>query len=261
MVEYKNLLIEKDGKIVVISINRPRELNALNEDTVLELDKAFLDIQADNSISAVILTGSGEKAFVAGADITEMVAMASVEARNWSRLGQQVFSKIEKFPKPVIAAINGFALGGGCELAMSCDIRVAAENAKFGQPEVNLGIIPGFAGTQRLSRLVGKGRAKLLIYTGDVIDVKEAYRIGLVDMVVPSEELLSSSKKLAQKITSKAQVAVNQAKIVINTGLDMDMESANVLEAEMFALCFSTLDQTEGMQAFKEKRKPIFTGR
>jgi len=261
MGKYNNLLIEKDGNIAIVTINRPKELNALNEETVLELGKAFTEMQADPLISAVILTGNGEKAFVAGADITEMVNMGSVEARDWSRLGQKVFFQIEKFPRPVIAAINGFALGGGCELAMACDIRVASEKAKFGQPEVSLGIIPGFAGTQRLPRLIGRGKAKLLIFSGDIVDAQEAYRIGLVDLVLPPEELLSGTKKLAQKIASKALVAISQAKIAINTGIDMDMESANVLEAEAFGMCFSTVDQGEGMQAFVEKRKPVFMGR
>ena len=186
--------------------------------------------------------------------------MPAVAARDWARLGQQVFSRIENFSRVVIAAINGFALGGGCELAMACDIRVASEKAKFGQPEVSLGIIPGFAGTQRLPRLVGKGQAKLLILTGDIIDAQEARSIGLVDKVVAHEELLATAKVLAGKIISKAPIAISQAKMAINRGVELDSEQAYAFEAEMFGMCFTTEDQTEGMGAFVAKRKPAFKG-
>lgn len=260
MQAYNNLIVERDGAIAVVVINRPKELNALNRATMLELDSVFKELESDSTVGAVILTGGGDKAFVAGADISEMVNISAVAARDWARLGQQVFSRIENFPRVVIAAINGFALGGGCELSMSCDIRLASEKAKFGQPEVSLGITPGFAGTQRLPRLVGKGQAKLLILTGDVIDAQEARNIGLVDKVVPPEELLAAAKALAAKINSKAPIAVSQAKTAINRGVELDSEQAYAFEAELFGMCFTTEDQTEGMSAFLEKRKPVFKG-
>jgi len=209
----------------------------------------------------VILTGSGEKAFVAGADITEMQHKSAIEGRNFGKLGQAVFNKIENLPQPVIAAVNGFALGGGCELAMSCDIRIASEKAKFGQPEVLLGVVAAFAGTQRLPRLVGKGRAKKLLFTGDQIDAAEACRIGLVNKVVPAGELLTAAKALAAKIISRGPVAVQLCKAAVNEGLDMDLESGQAYEAEVFGLCFATADQKEGMNAFVEKRPAKFTGK
>ena len=257
---YKNIAVERDGAIAIITINRPKELNALNLATMLELDGAIRSLADDDSVGALIITGGGEKAFVAGADISEMADMGPMKAKEWSRLGQEVFSRIENFPRPVIAAVNGFALGGGCELAMACDIRLAADKAKFGQPEVNLGIIPGFAGTQRLTRLVGKGRTKLLIFTGDMIDAQEALRIGLVDMVVPAGELMAAAKRLAAKIMAKAPLAIRQAKLAINKGIEMDSELAYAFEAETFGMCFTTADQKEGMRAFLEKRKPMFKG-
>ncbi|MCX7781698.1 MAG: enoyl-CoA hydratase-related protein [Negativicutes bacterium] len=260
MESFNNLIVEKDGAIVVVSINRPKELNALNLATMQELDKFFETLEEDASVRAVIITGNGDKAFVAGADITEMVNMKALTARDWARLGQKVFSRIENFSRPVIAAINGFALGGGCELAMACDIRLASEKAKFGQPEVNLGITPGFAGTQRLPRLVGKGQAKLLTFTGDIIDAQEAKTIGLVDKVVAPEELLTAAKTLAGEIAAKAPVAVSYAKLAINRGVEMESEQAYAYEAELFGMCFTTEDQTEGMTAFVEKRKPCFKG-
>lgn len=258
---YNNITLERDGAVVLITINRPKELNALNLQTVLELEHVFKTLERESTVGAVILTGGGDKAFVAGADITEMVSMHAVAARDWARLGQQVFSRIENFPRPVIAAINGFALGGGCELAMACDIRVASDKAKFGQPEVNLGITPGFAGTQRLPRLVGKGQAKLLIFSGDVIDAQEARGIGLVDKVVAHDELISVAKALAGKIIAKAPVAVSQAKLAINRGSEMDSEQAYAYEAELFGICFTTEDQGEGMTAFVNKKKPVFKGK
>ncbi|MCM0761067.1 MULTISPECIES: enoyl-CoA hydratase-related protein [Sporomusa] len=260
MQAYNNLIVERDGAVVVITINRPKELNALNRATVLELDSVFKALEADSTVGAVILTGSGEKAFVAGADIAEMANISAVAARDWARLGQQVFSRIENFPRVVIAAINGFALGGGCELSMACDIRVASEKARFGQPEVNLGITPGFAGTQRLARLAGKSQAKLLILTGDIIDAQEARAIGLVDKVVGHAELLTAAKDLAGRIITKAPIAVSQAKTAINRGVELDSEQAYAFEAELFGMCFTTDDQTEGMSAFLEKRKPVFKG-
>ena len=233
-------------------------MNVLNLATMLELDDTIRSLEVNQRVGAVIITGSGEKAFVAGADIGEMADFGAMKAREWSRLRQQVFTRIERFPHPVIAAINGFALGGGCELAMACDIRIASDKAKFGQPEVALGIIPGFACTQRLTRLVGKGQAKMLIFSGEIIDASEALRIGLVDCIVPSANLLDAAKRLTKKINSKAPLAVSQAKLAINSGIEMDLESGCIFEAEAFGMCFSTLDQREGMHAFMEKRKVVF---
>lgn len=260
MTQYANLLFENDNGVGIVTLNRPKALNALNAATMQELERIFDELAADESVKAVIITGSGDKAFVAGADITEMQPMTAVQGCNWGKYGQSVMNKIENLPKPVIAAINGFALGGGCELAMSCDIRIASEKAKFGQPEVTLGITPGFAGTQRLPRLVGKGRAKEILYTGDLIDAAEAYRIGLVNKVVAPEELMSTAKALAVRITSRAPVAVAMCKAAVNEGLDMDLESGVAYEAGVFGLCFATHDQKEGMGAFVEKRKARFSG-
>ena len=259
--EFANLLFENQEGIGIITLNRPKSLNALNQATLEELSQLADLIAKDESVKVVILTGSGDKAFVAGADITQMQPMSAIEGRNFGKLGQAVFNKIENLPQPVIGAINGFALGGGCELAMACDIRYASEKAKFGQPEVSLGITPGFAGTQRLPRLVGKGRAKELLYTGDIIDANEAYRLGLVNKVVPAEELMQAVKALAEKILSRAPVAVQLCKAAVNEGLDTDLETGTAYEAEVFGLCFSTADQKEGMAAFVEKRKAQFTGK
>jgi len=260
METYNNLIVERDGAVVIVTMNRPKALNALNHETVLELDEVFKSLEADTTVEAVIITGGGDKAFIAGADISEMVNIGAIAAKNWSKLGLAVFSRIENFPRPVIAAVNGFALGGGCELALACDIRVASEKAKFGLPEVSLGILPGWGATQRLSRLVGKGQAKLLTFTGDVIDAQEARNIGLVDKVVAHEELLTTAKDLAGKIVKKAPIAIMQAKVAINRGVEMDSEQAFAFLAELFGTCFSTEDQTEGMTAFIEKRKPVFKG-
>ena len=257
---FANLLYENQDGIAVITMNRPKALNALNQETLDELNQVADMLAKDSTVQVVILTGSGDKAFVAGADIAQMQSMSAMEGRNFGKLGQVVFNKLENLPQPVIAAVNGFALGGGCELAMACDIRIASEKAKFGQPEVTLGITPGFAGTQRLPRLVGKGRAKQLLYTGDVIDAQEAYRIGLVNVVAPAEELMATAKVMAQKIQSRAAVAVQLCKAAVNEGLDTDLETGTAYEAEVFGLCFATADQKEGMAAFTEKRKAQFTG-
>lgn len=261
MSQYNSLLFEVNNGIGTITLNRPKALNALNCELLTELDSLLDVILKDQSIQIVIVTGSGEKSFVAGADITEMKDMSAIEGRNWGKFGQSVFEKLESLPQPVIAAVNGFALGGGCELAMACDIRIVSEKAKFGQPEVTLGITPGFAGTQRLPRLVGKGRAKEMLYTGDVIDAQEAYRIGLANKVVPAEELMPAALALAEKIKSRAAVAVQLCKAAVNKGLNMDLESGVAYEAEVFGLCFATADQKEGMTAFVEKRKAAFTGK
>ncbi|WP_305046065.1 enoyl-CoA hydratase-related protein [Geoalkalibacter sp.] len=259
--EFNNLLLETGEGIATLTINRPKALNALNEETLKELHCCFAGLRSDPAIKVVILTGAGDKAFVAGADIAAMQGFDALAAREFARLGHEVFNLIEKLPQPVIAAVNGFALGGGCELAMACDIRLAGENARFGQPEVNLGVIPGFGGTLRLARLVGKGRAKELILTGDLIDAQEARRIGLVNQVLPSGDLLEGARKMAQKIASKGQVAVRLGKEAIDNGLEMDQDRAGRYEAELFGLCFATADQKEGMSAFLEKRAAQFQGR
>ena len=259
--EFANLLFENKDGIALVTLNRPMALNALNQVLLEELGKVADMVAQDSSVKVIILTGSGDKAFAAGADITQMQPMSAIEGRNFGKLGQSVFSKIENLPQPVIAAINGFTLGGGNELAMACDIRIASEKAKFGQPEVTLGITPGFAGTQRLSRLVGKGRAKELLYTGDMIDAQEAYRIGLVNKVVSAEELMPVAKAMAQKIMSRGSVAVQLCKAAVNEGLDTDLDTGSAYEAEVFGLCFATADQKEGMSAFVEKRKANFTGK
>ncbi len=261
MSEYQNLIFENQEGIGVITVNRPQALNALNADTMAELDRLVDTIAKDPAVKAVIITGAGDKAFVAGADIAYMQPLSAAEGRGWGKAGQAVFNKIENLPQPVIAAVNGFALGGGCELAMACDIRIAADKAKFGQPEVSLGITPGFGGTQRLPRLIGKGRAKELLFTGDVIDAAEAYRIGLVNKVVAPGELLDAARALAQKIMSRGQFAVQMCKVAVNEGLDADLETGVAYEGEVFGLCFATADQKEGMAAFLAKRKPAFTGK
>lgn len=256
----ENILCEMRGRIALVTINRPKVLNALNRQTMVELKTVVEQLALSRETGAIILTGSGEKAFVAGADIAEMQCMSALEGRDWGKFSQSVFNSIENLSQPVIAAVNGYALGGGCELAMSCDIRIASENARFGQPEVLLGVIPGFAGTQRLPRLVGKGRAKELLFTGEQIDAAEALRIGLVNRVTPKETLLETAFAMAETILSRGPVAVKLCKAAVNEGLDMDFESAQAYEAEAFGLCFATTDQKEGMKAFVEKRKPQFIG-
>ena len=255
--EYKKLIIQDNGAVRVIKINNPEALNALNTAILKELDAAFTEVAEDNGILAVVLTGEG-RAFVAGADISEMKSKNAIEGEIFGKLGASVFRKIELLPKPVIAAVNGFALGGGCELAMSCDIRLASTKAKFGQPEVGLGITPGFSGTQRMPRLIGMGKAKELIYTADIIDAAEAYRIGLVNHVYAPEALMEEAMKMAEKIASKAPIAVKNSKEAINRGIQTDMDSAVAIEAYLFGLCFASEDQKEGMTAFFEKRKANF---
>jgi enoyl-CoA hydratase len=261
MSDYRNLTFENRDGVAVVTINRPKALNALDADTMGELDRLADAIAKDAAIKAVIITGAGDKAFVAGADIAYMQPMTAVEGRTWAKFGQAVFNKIENLPQPVIAAVNGYALGGGCELAMACDIRIASEKAKFGQPEASLGIPPGFGGTQRLARLVGKGHAKELLFTADMIDAAEAYRIGLVNKVVAPEQLMEAAHAMAQKILSRSPLGVQACKTCINEGLDTDLETGIAYEAEAFGLCFATADQKEGMAAFLEKRKANFTGK
>ena len=257
---YTKLIIEKQENICTVKINNPEALNALNSTILKELDAAFAEIKEDNSIDVVILTGEG-RSFVAGADISQMCEMNAIEGKAFGELGASVFRKIELLDKVVIAAVNGFALGGGCELAMACDIRVASVKAKFGQPEVGLGITPGFSGTQRLARVVGIGKAKELIYTADVIVAEEAYRIGLVNKVVAPEVLMDECMAMAKKIASKAPLAVRYAKEAINRGIETDIDTGISIEADLFGLCFSTEDQKEGMQAFLGKRNADFKKR
>ena len=245
---------EVEGQIGIITINRPKALNALNSTVLEELDKT-LDAVDQETVRCLILTGAGEKSFVAGADIGEMSTLTKAEGEAFGKKGNDVFRKLETFPIPVIAAVNGVALGGGCEISMSCAIRICSENAVFGQPEVGLGITPGFGGTQRLARLVGTGKAKEMIYGARNIKAEEAYRIGLVNNVYPAEELMPAAKKLASTIARNAPIAVRNCKRAINEGLQVDMDQAIVIEEKLFGDCFETHDQKEGMSAFLEKRK------
>ena len=258
---YENLLLEKEGALAILYVNRPKALNALNKDTLLEMKDAITSIKDDPEFDVLIVTGAGDKSFVAGADIAFMQSLTAVEAREFGALGQEVFRMIEAMEKPSIAAVNGFALGGGCELAMCCDFRIASSKAKFGQPEVGLGITPGFGGTQRLPRLVGSGMARQMLYTADVINASEALRIGLVNNVVAPEELMDVVKGIAGRIISKGKLAVRFSKVAANEGLQTDIDRAMTIEADLFGLCFSTEDQKEGMGAFIEKRSPKFTGK
>jgi enoyl-CoA hydratase len=258
-IAYENVKLEMDGPIGVITIDRPKALNALNTRTLTELEQVLDAVAIDRTIRAVIITGSGERAFVAGADISEMVNFQPESARRFAALGHRVLEAIEALPFPAIAAVNGFALGGGCELALACDLIYASEKAKLGQPEVNLGVIPGFGGTQRLTRLLGKIRAKEIIFTGEMIDAAKAREIGLVLEVLPPDRLLPHCREVAQRIAEKGPLAVAQAKRVIQYGADADLHSANELERQAFAVLCGTADQKEGMRAFLEKRKPAFT--
>jgi enoyl-CoA hydratase len=258
---YQNLLVEVSDKIATVTINRPKSLNALNRATIQELSKALEEFARDAEVGVVLITGAGEKSFVAGADISEMREFASVQALEFALFGQGVLGFIEQMPQPVIGVINGYALGGGCELAMACDILVAAENARFGQPEVSLGILPGYGGTQRLPRLIGRNLAKELVLTGEMIPAQRAYEIGLVNRVVPQADLITTARGIAEKILSKGPVAVKLAKMAMNRGLDMDLGNACALEANAFAVGFSTEDRAEGMTAFLEKREAKFQGR
>ncbi len=257
---YENIKFECRENIAYVTVNRPKAMNALNMDVLHELYDVFTKIEDDSDVRAVILTGEG-RAFVAGADIAQMNQLNAIEGRQMMTMGHKVMNLIESIEKPVIAAVNGFALGGGCELSMACDIRIASEKAKFGQPEVGLGIIPGFGGTQRLARLVGKGMAKYLIMTAEMIPAAEAFRIGLVEKVVPAEELMTEAEKLAKTIASKAPIAIATAKTAINNGYDMDMKSASRFEIETFTAAFGSEDKAEGMAAFLEKRQPEFKNR
>ncbi|KJS16060.1 MAG: crotonase [Peptococcaceae bacterium BRH_c4b] len=257
---WDNILLTKEGNIATITINRPKVLNALNYDTMTELGAAISEVEQDNDIRVLIITGAGEKAFIAGADISYMQSLSVLEARKFAKFGQSVLSKIENLSKPVIAAINGFALGGGCELSMACDMRIASSNAKFGQPEVALGLIAGFGGTQRLTRLVNPGIAKEMLLTGDIYDAAFALKIGLVNHVVAPEELMPFCLKKAELMASRGPVAMSLTKEAINEGLEMDMEKALLHEADLFGVIFATDDKNEGISAFLAKAKPNFKG-
>jgi enoyl-CoA hydratase len=258
---FENITYEVKGSIAYITMNRPKVMNALNRRTVEELNAAFHAAKEDATVKGIILTGTGEKAFIAGADIAELSAIDADKAGEFSAKGQEVLSFIETLGKPVIAAVNGFALGGGCEAAMACTIRIAAENAKFGQPEVKLGIIPGYGGTQRLPRLVGKGRALQLILTGDLIGAQDAHRIGLVDEVVPGADLMPRCEAILKQINANAPIAIRYAIDAVNKGVDTDLTSGLTLEAKYFALAAATEDKKEGTSAFVQKRAPQFQGK
>ena len=258
---YERLLVAADGAVATVTINRPKVLNALDGATLAELGDAMRVLQADAAVRVVILTGAGEKAFAAGADINELAALTPDAAKAHAELGQRVFALVEALGKPVIAAVNGFALGGGCELAMACSVRLAADTAKFGQPEVKLGLIPGFAGTQRLPRLVGKGRAMELVLGGGMIDAAEAFRIGLANRVVPAASLMDEARALAQAWAANAPIAVRYSMEAIAHGLETSFAEGCFVEASLFGLAFATEDMREGTRAFLEKRKPEFKGR
>jgi len=258
--EYKNLLLVSEGGIATITFNRPKALNAMNWETMSELKNAVACCRDDESIKVIILTGAGEKAFVAGADIVEMQNLRPKEALAFMELGNDTLRMLETLSKPSIAAVNGFALGGGTEITMACDIRFAAETARFGQPEILIGLIPGWGGTQRLARLIGMGRAKELIMGGEMIDAKRAYEVGLVNRVFAPDQLMAETRKFAGKLAGLPGFALKMAKHAINFGYDLSLDNAIRLEVECCAQCFSTDDQKEGMKAFIEKRKAVFTG-
>jgi enoyl-CoA hydratase len=260
-IELDDVLYEKKESIAYVTVNRPKLLNALNHRTFEELKTAFENARGDVAVRGVILTGAGDKAFIAGADISELATATAVEAEIGSRFGQDVLNLIENLGKPVIAAINGFALGGGCETAMACTIRVASEHARFGQPEVKLGLLPGGGGTQRLPRLVGKGRALQMILSGEMISAQEAYRIGLVNEVVPATEVIPRAETILKQIFSNAPLAVKYSLEAVNRGLETSQAEGQALEASFFGLCAGTEDKKEGAQAFLQKRTAQFRGR
>ena len=261
MPELENLLVELDGAVAIVTVNRPKVLNALNSPTLDELRRTVLALRRDAAVRVVIITGAGDKSFIAGADINELAQQTPVTGRDHAMRGQHVLDLIENLGKPVIAAINGYALGGGCELAMACTMRIAADTAKLGQPEINLGLIPGYAGTQRLARLVGRGRALELLLTGDQISAQEAHRLGLVNRVVPAADLMAEVRKVAAALASKAPVAARYIIDAVNKGLEMPFPEAQVFEATLFGLVASTEDMREGTRAFLEKRKADFKGK
>jgi len=257
---YENILFEATDGVGVLTFNRPKALNALTTKTLEEVKEVVESIALAREIRVLVLTGAGDKAFVAGADITGFQTLNPLQARHFAELGQEVFFKLEHLPQPVIACVNGFALGGGCEIAMACDFIYASEKARFGQPEVNLGLIPGFGGTQRLARMVGRAKAKELCMTGEAIDAQQARELGLVAKVFPAEQLLEETLKAAKLLAGKAPGVLRSIKQVINRGLDVDLKTGCAIEAEAFGLCFASQDAQEGVSAFLEKRKPNFKG-
>ena len=259
MSSYETLLLERRGRVALLTINRPEKLNALNIQTRAEGAAAFDELREDDSVRVVVITGAGEKAFVAGADIAEFEGRTAVSQRD-VMTARSLFTAVDTFPKPVIAMVNGFCLGGGCELALSCDIRVASDRARFGQPEINLGIIPGGGGTQRLTRLVGEGKAMELILTGDMIDAQTAYNLGLVNAVFPAAELEAKTFEMANRIAEKSPVALRMAKEAVKTAARANLDEGLRREIDLFALTFSSQDKDEGVRAFLEKRKPEFKG-
>jgi len=261
MSQYSNIDLSKEGGVGSINVNRPEALNALNRETLSELQSALEDVRVDEEIQVLIISGSGEKAFVAGADIKELMVLDPVAAKKTSELGQGVFDLIERFPKPVIGAINGFCLGGGCELAMACHLRIASEEARFGQPEVKLGLIPGYGGTQRLPRLVGRGRALEMILTGEMVSAQKAEEMGLVNQVVRAAELMQTCRSLAEKIMKNGPMALQYALEAVHSGLEMPLSEGLSLESTLFGLCSATEDMKEGTGAFVEKRKAVFKGK
>ena len=258
---FQTLDLWIEGSLAIITLNRPKALNAINGMMVEELERIVRQIQDDPSVRVVVITGAGDKAFAAGADITEFKAMSPTDAWMFVQRLQRLFLQIERLPKPVIAAVNGYALGGGCELMMACDIVYASDAAKIGQPEINLGIIPGGGGTQRLARLIGKQRAKELVLTGEIIGAQEAWGLGLLNKVIPADQLMVEVRKLADKLAIKAPLAVKAVKEAIEDGCDMALDRALAYECKLFALCFATEDKTEGVNAFLEKRPPNFKGK
>jgi enoyl-CoA hydratase len=258
---FDNLLLERDGAVAILTFNRPKVLNALNGALLAELQTALDALKADDAVRVLILTGAGEKSFVAGADINELAVLTPAQGKEHARHGQHVFDLIETLGKPVIAALNGFALGGGCELAMACTLRIAAETARLGQPEINLGIIPGYAGSQRLPRLVGKGRALEILLTGEMVSAARAYEIGLVNAVVPAAELMTKARAMAETLAGKAPIATRYIIEAVNQGLDMPLAQGQFLETSLFGAIASTDDTKEGTAAFLEKRKAVWKGR
>lgn len=258
--EFKTIIYQKAGHAAFVTINRPNKLNALDADVIQELDSALDSAESDKNIAAVIITGAGDKAFVAGADIARIRDLTVITAKDFSERGQSLFNKIEKFKKPVIAAVNGYALGGGAELAWACHIRISSRGAIFGQPEVNLGIIPGYGGTQRLARLAGRGIAAELIITGEQIDATRAYELGLVNRVVEQAELIPTAQKIAESIAQRGPIAVRLALQAIDASVQLPQDEGMKIEAQLFALSCGTADQKEGVAAFLEKRKPVWKG-
>jgi len=258
---FDNLLIERDGAVAIVTFNRPKVLNALNTQTLTELSGVMASLGNDAAVRAIVITGAGEKSFVAGADINELAVLSPVQGKEHARRGQEIFDAIEQLGKPVIAAVNGFALGGGCELAMACTLRIAADTARFGQPEINLGLIPGYAGSQRLPRLVGKGVALEILLSGDMITAQRAYEIGLVNRVVPAAELMTEAKKLAQALAAKAPIALRYILDAVHQGVNTPFAQGEYLETSLFGTIASSEDMREGTRAFLEKRQAVWQGK